>query len=580
MDFDNQKKISILLVLACVLAMNLFVLTPLSIYLGNSGEFITPLEKLLGWWALPAIAGLLALVIVGIVIPINWQRRYLVLLANLSLLIWFQSSLLVWDYGLLDGRNIEWASFVWRGWIDTAIWVLVIAAGLVFSRRFFPLAAQAAVLLFLVQAAQLLYGIYSIHNQNAVEAQIEPLNTIKNIANFSPEGNVLHVVLDGFQSDIFDELIRNQQIGAEYRQSLPGFTFYRQTLGVFPYTRFSVPAFLAGQIYKNEQPKDQFIAEAIVGESLFKVVNSVGIELDIASQEYWVPFYVMAGVTNSYVIPEGGHGTAFEFRLANTAKLIDLALFRVAPHFLKQKIYDNQRWLLTPMLMDTDYLQFLYFSHTRFLKEVTASISSNRNSPTYKYLHVMNTHNPMVVDQECHYAGGALQTTRTTLLMQSKCTLDTMVVLFDKMKQQGVYENTLIIIHGDHGGWVPHRGYQPQLVNRHQKIPFWAVSLGSPLLMIKPPGQRGEFSTSDKLASLADIPDSIADIMGWPHRFNSQSLLKLDGNEPRSRYFYNYYWQKDAWNTDFTGPIQKFEINGKHYETAWEPKEIFMPSAE
>ncbi|MBL4620942.1 MAG: sulfatase-like hydrolase/transferase [Immundisolibacteraceae bacterium] len=577
MGSKNQKNVVLVLVLAAVLATNLFVLTPLGIYLGNSGEFITPLLKLLAWWALPSIVTLLVLVVVGIVIPASWHQPYIVLLANLSLLIWFQSSLLVWDYGLLDGRNIEWASFVWRGWIDGTIWALVLTVGMVFSRRLFPIVAQAAVLLFIVQSIQACYGIYNVYDQQMPEAKVNQAGVLTNIANFSAQSNVLHIVLDGFQSDFFDELIHHQQIGAGYRHDLSGFTFYRQTLGIFPYTRFAVPAYLSGQIYKNDQPKNEFIGQAIAGKSIFNVASAAGMELDIASHEYWAPLYAMANHTNSYVIPEGGHGTEFEFRLVNTAKLIDLALFRVAPHFLKQKIYDNQRWLLTPLVMDTEYLQFHYFSHTQFLNEVTAGMSVDRSSPTYKYLHVMNTHNPMVVDEDCHYAGRALQTNRTTLLIQSKCTLDTVVALLERMKQLGVYENTLIILHGDHGGWVAHRDYQPKQVNKYEDIPFWAVSLGSPLLAIKPPGVGGQIVISDRLASLTDIADTVADIMGWSQKFQGESLIGTAGVEPRSRYFYNYYWQRDAWATDYTGPVQEYEVSGNHYETAWVPRRVFKP---
>ena len=100
----------------------------------------------------------------------------------------------------------------------------------------------------------------------------------------------------------------------------------------------------------------------------------------------------------------------------------------------------------------------------------------------------------MVVDSDCNYAGGALQTNRTTLLFQSKCTLDMVVRLLDKMKQLGVYDNSLIILHGDHGGWVPHRDYHPEQVNQHQEVSYWAVSLGSPLLAIKPPTATGHWS--------------------------------------------------------------------------------------
>ncbi|RLA10523.1 MAG: hypothetical protein DRQ52_11245 [Gammaproteobacteria bacterium] len=63
--------------------------------------------------------------------------------------------------------------------------------------------------------------------------------------------------------------------------------------------------------------------------------------------------------------------------------------------------------------------------------------------------------------------------------------------------------------------------------------------------------------------------------MDWRQQFNGKSLLKLDENDPRKRYFYLYQWQKDAWETDYTGPIQEFEISGKHNVSAWVPRRVF-----
>lgn len=573
-----QKPIVTGLLLATALSLNIFLFAPATIYFGNSAEFVTPIGQLITWWALPAIATLLLVITVGMILPARAYRHYLIVIASLSLLVWLQGNVLAWNYGLLDGRNIDWDARAWRGWVDGSIWVVVIVTGVVFCRRLYRPVLQAVGLLFLVQLVQLGFDGFN-HRQQALStaAGLDQGQTIKPLAAFSPHQNVLHIVLDGFQSDFFDQLIQHPQIGENYRNAFSGFTFYREMLGVFPFTRFAVPAFLSGKIYTNEQSKDEFIRDSIAENSILSAAGAAGMELDLASVEYWSPLYGSAGYENRYVIPEGGHGSAFEFRVANTAKLIDLALFRVAPHFLKKEVYNQQRWLVSPLLMDTEYLQFHYFSHTQFINEIIENMGSSRATPTYKYFHVMNTHNPMVVDSDCHYAGGALQTNRATLLMQSKCTLDTVVKLLDRMKQLGIYESSLIVFHGDHGGWVPHRGYQPQKVNDQQEVPYWAVSLGSPLLIIKPPSASGPMVTSDQLVSLSDLADTIADLLNWPQKFNSQSIFQQQNEGLRTRYFYNYYWQKDAWETDYAGPIQEFEITGKHYESVWFPKRVFDP---
>jgi len=572
---DKKKPVISGVLLAAALGVNVFLFTPALIYFANGNEFVTPIAQLFGGWAIPAIATLLLVMVIGLALPTRWYRPYLVMVANLNLLVWLQGNVLVWDYGLLDGRLIDWSVNAWRGWVDGLVWVVVIAVGFVFSRTLCRPVSQAVGVLFFIQLLLVGWAGFKHSQKPVLAVKLSQEKALKSLAGFSEGRDVIHIVLDAFQSDFFDELVHHPQIGLAYRDSLSGFTFYRETLGVFPFTRFAVPAFLSGKIYTNERPKDEFIQGSISENSILSVAAAAGMELDLASVEYWAPLYASAGYANSYVIPENGHGSDSEFRAANMAKLVDLALFRVAPHFLKRKIYDGQRWLITPLVMDVDYLQFHYFAHTQFINQLIDKMGVNRKAPTYKYFHVMNTHDPMVVNLDCSYAGRVLPLNRTTLLMQSKCTLDTVVQLLSKLKRLGVYDRSLIILHADHGGWVPRRDYQPEKVNLHHEVPAWAISLSSPLLAIKPPGVGGELVASNKLASLGDIADTVADIMDWPQQFGGTSLLKVGEDEPRTRYFYHHYWREDSWEIDYAGPIQEFEIRGKHYESAWIPHRVF-----
>ena len=203
-----------------------------------------------------------------------------------------------------------------------------------------------------------------------------------------------------------------------------------------------------------------------------------------------------------------------------------------------------------------------------------------RRTPVYKYLHIMNTHNPMVVDERCQYSGKPSSMTRNSLTIQSFCTLDTLSRLLDRMKEMGVYDNTLIIIHGDHGGWVPnYRQGPPATLVSGETAPVWMTSLASPLLAIKKPNDKAPFRSSEIYASLLDIPATIADIMDWDADFKYQSLeeLKNNGAGTRERFFRFYFWQRDAWEADYTNPIQEFRIGGSHYEAEWKLTRVFYP---
>ncbi|NIQ13065.1 MAG: hypothetical protein GTO02_01240, partial [Candidatus Dadabacteria bacterium] len=104
---------------------------------------------------------------------------------------------------------------------------------------------------------------------------------------------------------------------------------------------------------------------------------------------------------------------------------------------LKRFIYNDQSWLVRPLILDTEYSNFLYFAHNAFLIDLKKNISVDRSNPTYKLLHLMSTHWPFVIDGSdgtCRYAGGALPIKREPATWQMRCSLDVVIRLLDKMK--------------------------------------------------------------------------------------------------------------------------------------------------
>jgi len=97
---------------------------------------------------------------------------------------------------------------------------------------------------------------------------------------------------------------------------------------------------------------------------------------------------------------------------------------------------------------------------------------------------------------------------------------------------------------------------------------------------VKPPQTSGDLVVSDLRASIADLPDTISSILGWEVKFGRTSLIGNDVSPNRKRKFYFYTWQRDAWETDYTGPIQEFIIDGNQHEQAWIPARVFNPPVE
>lgn len=572
---SQRYKLLLPFLLAAIVGFNCFFFTPVNLYLGNINEFSSSFINIIQRLLLATFLCILILGLISIVCKKNLKYRYSVFLAAIGILTWLQSNILVWDYGLLDGRSIDWSVDSWRGWLDLTVWISILTISIVFYKRIGRIFIIFAVLLFIMQILSVSYGTVRNFDKITITQKKQGDDILKNLANFSLKKNVLHLVLDGFQADVFENLINIKRLGKHYRKNFSGFIFYNEALGVFPYTRFAVPAFLTGKIYKNNMVKNDFIESALKGKSILNAAHKSGYEVDLASEPYFEKLYRNGHHNYSYIIPGNSQEN---FLIDNVTKLVDLALFRIVPHFFKRHIYNKQNWFLNTRFRGDARMQHRFFSHSYFVNRFINNMQNTRGKPVYKYIHIMNTHNPMVLNANCSYAGSAIATNRITLTIQSKCTLDLITRLMARMKELNVYDNTLIIMHADHGGWVKPYRFRGQIVTKDgRKIPPWAAALASPLIAIKPANASGPLRVSSAYASLSDLPDTISDALSLGKKFGGQSILRLKPGQRRSRKFYFYYWQRDAWEAKYTSPIHEFTIDGSLYNTRWKPRKVYYP---
>ncbi len=564
--------------LGAILASNIFLFVPLTLYVGNPDEFAVSLSTILGLYLRPAIFLIAAFGLIGAFLTESVFRRYLILLAAISLLLWVQGNMLVWEYGLMNGRGIDWAQDAWRGWIDLGIWFGVILIGIVFHRRIERPIVYLAVATF---SLQLIFAlVVGIQNRPVLAEKADnkfSADALMQIQRFSSRKNVLHIVLDGFQSDVFEEIVSDREDGARFRSALKGFVFFRENMGVFPYTHMTVPALLSGKTYRNHMPTDRFIDKTIGGKTILNAAHNAGYEIDLAGPALLVGMYAKGSYTNAYNIPVNSHVTKPEYERDDSAKLLDLALFRLVPHFLKRYVYNDQLWLVQSLLGDSKYMHLEFFSHNAFLRQMKDNMSANRSTPVYKLFHLMLSHEPMVANENCEYAGRVLPTVRATVKIQAKCSLIEVVGLLEKMKEFGIYDDAMIILQADHGAWVQPAG----LVGDGKPIVMTIrdVAQALPLMAIKPPGASGALQMSLAPSSIIDTPATIASVLGLNEEFHGASVFDLRPDEARERRTYTYEYSRNEWTIEYLNPIQEFIVSGSVFDTAtWRHGDHFLPN--
>ncbi len=563
--------------IAAIPVLSLGCFTTLAIYAGNPTEFSMSFPRLLQYcapWFLAVIAGAGAL---GALVPATKLPRYHALLAAIGILVWLQGNILVWNYGVLDGREIDWLDGAWRGALDIVIWIVVLAAAGFAYRRLGRLLVTAAVVTLVIQvinAAVIVSGPTEL-NASRVNTQLAREGRAA-MARFSTQQNVLHIVMDGFQADIFEAIVTDPANGI-VADDLRGFTLFRNNIGLYPYTQLTIPAMLSGAEYRNHVEVDDFVAGVMTGETILSAAFDQGYEIDLAAQVSLLNSYTQAPHTHAYATVANAHVTDADYIRHDAARLVDLALFRAVPHFAKALVHRDELWIFQAMAQPEAYLQMKYFSDLRFLEQLAATMTVDREAPVYKLLHVMLSHKPTVGSADCKY-DGRQPTTRRTVTNQARCGLWRVVDVLQRMQDLGIYDNSLIILMGDHGAWVP---LQDTAVFDGSDADPLIAAMALPVLAVKPPAADNDLAVSEAPTTITDLPATIARLAGLDAEFPGTQVFEVDPAAPRKRRHLVYGYGINPASEGYLFPMQVYEVSGSPYDgAAWAKSNRYLPGGE
>ena len=575
----NKSELISVLAPGILISSILFFFGPFAIYSGNISEFQVSLIDILKFYAVPGIILVALFFVIGVLFP---NRKYLSIYVSLlfmtGVMMWIQGSFLVWEYGLLDGQSIEWSKNAWRGWIDGGLWIAFLIIACLFYKQISRVAALSSTALV---SLQLLYLIF-MSFQNALiwkgnDSPVIPDLPPQEIFEFSSTQNVIHIILDGFQSDIFKEIITEEP--DHYYKILEGFTFFEETTGSFPTTYFSIPAILSGKTYKNQIPFHSFMNTVFKDLVIENVLHENGYVVDFAL----TGSYPIEHFSTKYAIPMPYGVTIQQYEKDNTALMLDLVLFRYSPQILKKSIYNDQLWLFQFIFDRKGYMQNLYFSYKEFFQDIIENALVRKTKPVYKFIHLMTSHGPTVINKDCQDAGKVLPWTRENLKIQQKCSLDQFIEFLEMLKRKGIYDSSFIILNADHG-----RGFSVKMRNTVPdiNIPGYLVGASMPLMAIKLPYENDPLVISKAQVMLTDIPDTISAVLGLGKDFGGKSVFKIDPDEVRERKFFVYDHQKQNLKNKFLTRLDEYIIRGSVLDQAsWkagptyfsQEKSVFQP---
>lgn len=339
--------------------------------------------------------------------------------------------------------------------------------------------------------------------------------------------NVIVIFMDRAVSSFFPLLLAEKP---ELNEMYSGFTFYPNTISLYRATSFAYPPIMGGYEYaplefaKSEDKFEDMHSKAIsVLPLIFKRQNWNVTVTDIPWVDYPTNFvypdkiYTENGINyapfkkelSSYCESQYNNNREF-YAFKAKRNFIFYSFTVILPGRMRKYAYNRGRYFnpnLDKSLISSEFI--INYGVLKILNKLTEFNSKNNtfivlNSdithapsilkfPEYKLVNTPDANNQPEkqiynFDDECL---AAYHSFAAGILMLGR--------YFDYLKQNGVYDNTRIIIVADHGSGITNSEIKDEFFNTHT-IKY------NPLLLVKDFNKNGKIQTSNDFMTNADTP--------------------------------------------------------------------------
>ena len=431
------------------------------------------------------------------------------------------------------------------------MWIGVLAAVIIFGRKVCRVAPFASQLFLLLQAAAVAASSFGTGGERQIRWQEPPAA----IYQFSSQQNVIHIVLDEFQSDVFGEIVDSERPWFDRRFS--GFVQFADHLGAFPTTSLSMPAMLTSQVFRNQKPVREFVRAAFADGSIFDSLHRQGYAIDAASilpgpwlADWFQPEGLAPELDGARFTIRKPFVSFEDYTQFSARQLIELSSFRHVPHLLKAELATRPEWLERVLWAQTEASVAAERRHEAstshaFFEQFISQITIARDRPVYKLIHLGIPQRPVVLDENCSFVG-VTAFSRAVYLGQARCAVELVAEFLDRLRSLGIYDSSLIIISSDHGTDLTPRGFfwesDSLPLRQGASTPRLTAIVGAAkaIMAIKPPGSEGPLVVSEAPTTHSDLPATVFELLSLPHRFPGQSMFRREPGGERRRLYSMY----------------------------------------
>ncbi len=493
-----------------LLSVTLFLFAPLEFFFSNRSEFWFSFPDVIGIFLGLTVASLVAVVLIALACNvINGHLLYLFLAGvfGFGLALYVQGNFLGMDYGLLDGRQIDWSSFALWGAVNSGVWLLILAApfALLGWKKIWFRRVITGLSLYIVAVQTITLGVLCMSHDLTKETQL--VTTTQGQFELSQDNNVIVFMLDSLDTQYVNQLLEQYP---EIHSSFQDFTYFENCLSAFSLTRESMPLLLTGLAYQNDVTYQDYVQTAFQESQILQTVK----DLDYHSNFYVYPEFLSPEVAELQENVE-----ILSVQIRDVPGFLDTffgaVAFRYAPHQMKQN-YPTDYYFHQFQDLGEGRTPFTDENHVFFRDLESTGLSTPHQGNVFKFYELLGPHGPLGINEFAQPVSGQ----DTSILEVTRGCFYMLDCYMAEMKELGIYDQASIVIMADHGN----EGLR-QCTG----------------VLIKPPHSHQETLaiSSAPVSYLADWQDTLVALLaGTP--LEESGFFAISPHQPRTRQYYYF----------------------------------------
>lgn len=547
-DFNTVKALIPALIVSFVFSFMLFLYEPIVMYSANINDFwfdlgiLLPQALKMTALFFAACLGVLALIWF---ISRNISEKilaYRIALAAVFVLfaaLYIQGTFLSGELPALDGSEINWNIYGTENIVIIAVLIVLMTAAIIGMYNLKPsivykIIGGVSAAIFVMLLVSMVQAVVS---NKAAEEKKTFVATDYGFNTASVNKNFYIFLLDAVESREFGNIIESDE---KYKEVFEDFTYFPDTVGGYPCTRDTIPLILSGELNKNEEEFGDFSTKAYNNSHFFAELTERNYELNLFDADM-IWFGDKTYTPNNWTSEKRPHINFGNYM----SEELKYAGYKYLPYILKRfsgietmdfnSIVDKFRW------NDPDI-------YGKIIEEPKLSLDNNN---MFQFIHSEGAHIPFRYDENLNYIESG------TYSEKIKGCITMADAFLKRLKENGVYDNSVIIFMADHGNTD---------LNSAEDM----FRRANPLFMVKGIGEKHDYAVSESPVSYLELMDAYSDLLdGKPA---GDLFTDLDPSRPRTFMWYRNFGREDhmveyqttskAWEWD------KFVETGNVYDLA------------